>query len=756
MEINTYIHSLIQRAARHSGLQLCQGEAFELSYTKRKNYWLASILERLKECGLQLAMGGTSVIGSTQDEILSTFNTKKRLLTNIVFTNPQIKLLIQLRIQTIGDLLIESTEGRCWMPAEVLSQMKISFLLPWLKNVSIPNGPILLGQQTCWLDNKKKRILEYLGRVTDSSRCLMFREWIPVNSELPISCSTLLKLSEATPSKVAGTDLTLTYEEVWPVVQLQAVKCILTSDQTYILNDQLTITRKVKNLSTTSKPYLGSVKDIINSTSTLDIATSDMRKRDFQQGNFTIYTDGSHRDNTPFIHKTLYGTDTNLHIATGGICIISNEQVPYGQRNIITIHLSNQNGLPLLSAYPVEVLAMIVAHHIAQVIQPQQICTDCNSIADLLCKRKKQMKVLLKNYSTLIQHLLHITSIQKVPIIHQYSHINTVIKEEDMTEAEWGNALVDRVADNDMEYVNSRCFKHSHHTVDLADFIEIDIKQQLQLHLVEGDHIFLTALKDKMQSTTFKAYVQQRIKHSTLNDHWTTTTYELANQAWNLDIGNLSQRSSSIRIIFDKLWQPWNIKKYKKEKDLTHANEESQESIAEDCNFICHNCNKQLDSLEHLICYCDNVLIVGLRNEGKDDRRILRTQANNCPLTTIVYDIIESMLTSQQNPVFLYISLWSTLQYQYFLHEIQVQTGNLINLHNLSNQNIIQQAIINYSRLLTCSAQQLVSQRLRFNKASTKRYGPPTQQQFKHEQRRHNTWSNYEARTLLRKKKKEE
>jgi len=483
---------------------------------------------------------------------------------------------------------------------------------------------------------------------------------------------------------------------------------------------------------------VGSAKDIIKKKSTLTTLHSDMILKGFCNQNFIIYTDGSHNDHTSFLEKIFYGSNKLQQTTTGGLCIIRNQNIQYNEKTILTIHLTNSANLALTSSYPVELLAMLVALHISTLIQPQHICTDCKSIVDLLKSRKKQVKILLKDYSVLIQHLLLITSQAKHEIIHQHSHMDKVKDIQEMTEAEWGNMLADKVASNDIAYISDQCRNHTHHTIDLSQFITLDIIPQLQLYLIEKDSIFLTSLNSKMQERDFAKYTQNRSLTSSLKQHWTTTTYPLATQAWNLDIGTLSQNSSSIRIIFNKLWQPWNSTRYKnKIGDITETDQ--QNNLLEQTGLECPYC-QQLDSLEHLICNCPHQELKNLRFEGIQERRRLKEEADQHPLTLKVYSIIENML-SQSNPLYIYISLWSDIQYQFFINELQSQDANF---QHIDNQQIIRIAISNYTRMLACTSQQMVSYRLRIDKLNKKRYGPPTKLQAKYEQRYSNTWINYE------------
>ena len=88
--------------------------------------------------------------------------------------------------------------------------------------------PITLRAGSCWTA-RDGTILEFLGTLAVSDGPpLMFRRWVGLTG---IHIGATLHLAGDTPSLGAGTDLLLTYADVWPLHT--ALRVILESDDTH-------------------------------------------------------------------------------------------------------------------------------------------------------------------------------------------------------------------------------------------------------------------------------------------------------------------------------------------------------------------------------------------------------------------------------------------------------------------------------------------------------------------------------------------
>ncbi len=174
----------------------------------------------------------------------------------------------------------------------------------------------------------------------------------------------------------------------------------------------------------------------------------------------------------------------------------------------------------------------------------------------IIDKKKKLKKELLKDYSILLQHLYHIKDSDKTKnlITFQRAHMDEVYNETEMTPTEWGNVLADNVASNNINYVKSRCKNLTHFVIDFSDFIQQDIKPRLSAHIVDEDGlVHLTSLTESLKRNHLDKYTSDRSIISEKGNFWTNTTYELAIKVWNLKKGDIAERSSAIQNIFNKL-----------------------------------------------------------------------------------------------------------------------------------------------------------------------------------------------------------
>ena len=112
----------------------------------------------------------------------------------------------------------------------------------------------------------------------------MFRAW---DSASPIETGSCVHLSPRSPSRGAGTDLLLSYEEVWPGTLAQSI--ILGSEESVLDGNTPTIAHCVLAMYTQLSPTLAAppptnpaILDIVQQAQNLGI----------HPGEFDIYTDG--------------------------------------------------------------------------------------------------------------------------------------------------------------------------------------------------------------------------------------------------------------------------------------------------------------------------------------------------------------------------------------------------------------------------------------------------------------------------------
>jgi len=434
-----------------------------------------------------------------------------------------------------------------------------------------------------------------------------------------------------------------------------------------------------------------------------------MSRLGFTKHPFTIFTDGSYTNETSFFHKLLHGIKKTDNKASGAVVLIMDGPGNYSTRKVLAIQITNHNNLDLSSAYPAELLSLLIALHISQISKPQKIWVDCDSLLSKIKADKKQLKPLETDYSILAKHLLAIVKVvDKTDILHVYSHAIDIMAESKMNAEQRGNDIADKVAGGNLDYVNQRCPNITHHTLEFSHFLETDVKPHLSLHLVKAGKILITSIKKEFDSQMTSEYREHRSEESSMGkDYWIQSTYHLANKAWNLDIaGNLNQRSSANRIIFNKLWLPWNEYRFAPTDTILTG--------------TCNICESAPDSMKHLLCECTHVSIDSLRMSNRLARLQLIADSADNDIAVIVYDHLETMLNSTA-PEHIYMSMWLPEQEHSFTTYLSNHVN--INIQRKEHQSAIEEALITYAQMLAVNTQLLVRQRLQFNKQRSKKIG---------------------------------
>jgi len=194
---------------------------------------------------------------------------------------------------------------------------------------------------------------------------------------------------------LASTKLIINYRDIWPQGAITVLRCILSEDH-HTGNPNCRITRFIKHKYVVPPPIVGTAKYIAQPTSTLSEVLVQMNNMNLTPNGYKIYTDGGWNNQTGTLYELLYGKDITKFQATGAVCIVKEDESTYESKEIITIHLTNHKKIPLTSAYPTELLSMILALHLAKAIKPIEICTDSDSVKQVMEKKEKIEERIIK------------------------------------------------------------------------------------------------------------------------------------------------------------------------------------------------------------------------------------------------------------------------------------------------------------------------------------------------------------------------
>ena len=204
-----------------------------------------------------------------------------------------------------------------------------------------------------------------------------------------------------------------------------------------------------------------------------------------------------------------YRKNNKLNYAGAAVILVKNGEEHLHKRCIIAIQLTNEQGIHITSAYPTELIALIVAAHLAKAVKPQQVWTDCESLINLIKAGKKQQKPLEQEYGVLVKHYRKLAKELKLLAFlnHVKAHEGEKLPEHERTEEQNGNHLADLIAGGNVQEVNNLCTNITHYRLEFSDFIETDLKQFFELHFVKHNRVLLEAVKTCMKEQIMEQYI---------------------------------------------------------------------------------------------------------------------------------------------------------------------------------------------------------------------------------------------------------
>ena len=221
------------------------------------------------------------------------------------------------------------------------------------------------------------------------------------------------------------------------------------------------------------------------------------------------------------------------------------------------------------------------------------------------------------------------------------------------------------------------------------------------LHITSYSLIQPISLADTFQQNLFQQYIKTRLKKTSRGTFWREASYNLATTVWNMNLETLPQRASTTRILFDKLWEPWNTHHY---ADMPGTP-------------TCLNCDG-IDSLAHLLAECPHTAEV--RDEMHRALDKLAHEATS-DLTRNTIRILQTM-TTRPDGANITIGLWQPEHRADFLQRLapHCTTDSLTPLQ----QSEISSAILLTTRLLVTTSQIIIRHRIKQSKERTRPFGP--------------------------------
>ena len=158
---------------------------------------------------------------------------------------------------------------------------------------------------------------------------------------------------------------------------------------------------------------------------------------------------------------------------------------------------------------------------------------------------------------------------------------------------------------------------------------------------------------------------------------------------------SIAERSHHTRLIYNKLYQQWNIFRYDKGK---HPNITNQ----------CRLCG-QVDSMQHLITSCKEGGVARIWPEAKHALDTIRSEMGDNRYLDTIIDTIKHLL-KLPDATHIWTATWQPSQTQYLQEQLQLA----FNFNNLSSLevSIIQSTLLRISAVLIEYTKEIVSDRI--------------------------------------------
>ena len=680
----------LARASRFYGQTPLFGQEHVIGPNNEKYYWIRSLLERMDECDLRINVGGSKLKGYYGEQIL---DEEKRDL----FNAEERQVLIDSNIMTIGDLVEWNGENYNWID---FRRINMSFLERIAECRRIPNDDIHLRQGTFYgvVEVDKMYIYEYIGvAMTDDKPAMMIRKWSEASGSNTIETGDDVQISTLTPSRGGGTDHCTYYEGLFPCNT--CCKVILGEKEKRIYNGKNITTRKVLRLMSQQNPVyepydhsklemLQEIVDTCNENNMTDYAT---------------YTDAGRHFTTKNI-DVIFNLNP-ISVSSGGIVMLSNDD-NWREKPMLFIELTDDPAVSFNSVFPVEVLCMVVALKLRKLgAKSTKYWTDCKSIIDILKDTLKMRKNDKKDNITLITELIREARTQNIKedICWVNSHQDDLKTESEWTKEETGNILADKLAGQKYDYIYKIVGTENQHNIKYFSFTIKEILESMSedfgLYISQNGTPNLSGLRDhfNIQKAHEYNHIRNLFKAESSHD-WFDMSLEFANLVWNFEKLTADERHSINRIVYNKLWQPYNIYRYEQEKNKPNPNVSNK----------CPACGL-IDPMEHLLKGCDTEQTREIWQDGTGAfERMLAEMENTTVNKQIVKIVLE--LLNQVDSHHIWLATWQPRQKEYFKKRFDM----LMPLDALKEKEVmkIQSTLIIICSVLAKFAQRLIRYRI--------------------------------------------
>jgi hypothetical protein len=139
--------------------------------------------------------------------------------------------------------------------------------------------------------------------------------------------------------------------------------------------------------------------------------------------------------------------------------------------------------------------------------------------------------------------------------------------------------------------------------------------------VTNGSTPTLSSLHNIFSKQNFTQYISDRLTKTAHGNLYRDASYSFCTEVFDLTKADITQRASAVRLVFDKVWQPWNISKYKRQAAP-----------------LCTHCEVE-DSLGHLLRDCMHPNIHSLRTAAMVTARKVVSEGDD-----LIHAVFDAML----------------------------------------------------------------------------------------------------------------
>ena len=159
---------------------------------------------------------------------------------------------------------------------------------------------------------------------------------------------------------------------------------------------------------------------------------------------------------------------------------------------------------------------------------------------------------------------------------HIHSHAERRKLTCDWTKEEFCNVIADRTAAGDYEFIHEHCTNVHKMHIPIADVLKV-INEQQTLFLSKDNNMYLQTLHTAFREQTAASYLEHRDNNHLCRDwetwDWQDTNLEFTSKVFHYNECSIAERSHHTRLIYNKLYQQWNIFRYDKGKHPAITNQ---------------------------------------------------------------------------------------------------------------------------------------------------------------------------------------